>query len=82
MGHHTTSDDASRYRTKDEVAEWSKERPDRDGFRAYLKGKGLWDEDFEKRVNREAEPLIRQGRRGSRERRPRPRPEDYFAPYL
>jgi pyruvate dehydrogenase E1 component alpha subunit len=49
MGHHTTSDDASKYRDATEVAEWEKRDPIR-RFQAYLSGRGLWDPAFEKEV--------------------------------
>ena len=46
MGHHTTSDDATRYREAAEVEEWAARDP-LDRFRAYLRDKGLWDEAYE-----------------------------------
>jgi pyruvate dehydrogenase E1 component alpha subunit len=76
MSDHTTSDDASRYRTKEEVGEWSKKDP-LERYRTYLKGKGLWDEDFEARVNREAEDLVNRAVEEA-ESSPPPPPEDYF----
>lgn len=57
MGNHTTSDDASRYRTKDEVSEWARRDPI-ERYKLYLKSKGLWDESFENQVQKEAEDLI------------------------
>jgi len=47
MGDHTTSDDASRYRSKEEVQEWERRDPLL-RFRLYLAKKGLWDEAYEK----------------------------------
>ena len=76
MSDHTTSDDASRYRSRDEVGEWSKRDPIA-RFRAYLQGKGLWDEDFETRVNREAEALINAAVEEAESVPPMP-PEEYF----
>jgi len=76
MSDHTTSDDASRYRTKLEVEEWSKKDPI-ERFRAYLNGKGLWDEPFESRINQEAEDLINRAVEEA-ESTPPPPPEDYF----
>jgi len=43
MGDHTTSDDASRYRTKEEIEEWEKRDPIT-RFKRYLIKRGLWDE--------------------------------------
>ncbi len=49
MGDHTTSDDAKRYRSKEEVEEWERRDP-LDRFRLYLEHKGLWDEAYEKGI--------------------------------
>jgi pyruvate dehydrogenase E1 component alpha subunit len=46
-GDHTTSDDASRYRSDKEVREWEKRDPIL-RFRKYLEKKKLWDEEKEK----------------------------------
>ncbi len=77
LSDHTTSDDASRYRTKDEVGEWAKKDPI-ERFRSYLKGKGLWDEAFEIRINQEADDRINRAVEEA-ESAPPPQPEDYFA---
>ncbi|MBP1769002.1 MAG: pyruvate dehydrogenase (acetyl-transferring) component, alpha subunit, partial [Candidatus Aminicenantes bacterium] len=76
MGNHTTSDDASRYRQEAELKEWSRRDPI-ERFRLYLKGKGLWDEDFESRVQKEAEDLIGKAVEEAESIAP-PRPEDLF----
>lgn len=57
MGNHTTSDDASRYRTEEEVREWAKKDP-LERYKLYLKNKGLWDESFESQVQKEAEDVV------------------------
>ncbi len=57
MGDHTTSDDAARYRPKDEVAEWEKRDP-LVRFRIYLEKKGLWDEAREKSLQDEASGTV------------------------
>jgi len=76
MGHHTTSDDASKYRTEIEVAEWEKKDP-LVRFRLYLKAKALWDDGFEKAVQEkaveEAEKAV-----GIAESVPPPAPEEIF----
>jgi pyruvate dehydrogenase E1 component alpha subunit len=77
MGDHTTSDDASRYRLESEVKEWSRRDP-LERFRLYLKDKGLWDEPFEGRVQKEADDLINRAVEEA-ENTPPPRPEDVFA---
>jgi pyruvate dehydrogenase E1 component alpha subunit len=57
MGDHTTSDDAARYRTKDEVLAWERRDP-LARFRLYLGRKGLWDEAYEKEVQSAAADLV------------------------
>jgi pyruvate dehydrogenase E1 component alpha subunit len=53
MSDHTTSDDASKYRSEKELEAWRKKDPI-DRFRAYLAEKKIWNEDFEKEVRAEA----------------------------
>jgi len=77
MGHHTTSDDASRYREVDELKEWEAKDPLR-RFRLYLKGKGLWDDAFEKELEeRTAEDV--ENAVADAESRPIATPEEVFA---
>jgi pyruvate dehydrogenase E1 component alpha subunit len=52
MGPHTTSDDPKKYRDEKEVAYW-RERDPIKRFQAYLKNKGLWSEDYEKKIQDE-----------------------------
>lgn len=51
VGHHSTSDDSSTYRTREEVEEWSKEGMEPvSRFRKYLQSKGWWyDNDEEEK---------------------------------
>ena len=76
MGNHTTSDDASRYRKETEVNDWNRRDPI-ERFRLYLEDKGLWDESFEARVQKEAEDMISRAVEEA-ENTPPPRPEDLF----
>jgi len=76
MGNHTTSDDASRYRKEDEVNDWTRRDPI-ERFRIYLRDRGLWDESFEERIQKEAEDLINKAIEEA-ESTPPPRPEDLF----
>ncbi|HSB46458.1 MAG TPA: pyruvate dehydrogenase (acetyl-transferring) E1 component subunit alpha [Candidatus Bilamarchaeum sp.] len=57
MGPHTTADDPKKYRNEEEVAYW-RERDPIKRFQAYLKGKGIWSEDFEKSVTEEAQKMV------------------------
>jgi len=77
MGHHTTSDDATKYRSKAEVEEWERRDPLR-RFQAYLKGKGIWDERFEASVQEQAAADVEKAVEEA-ERRPQATPEEVFA---
>ncbi|GAB1601497.1 2-oxoisovalerate dehydrogenase subunit alpha, mitochondrial-like [Argonauta hians] len=48
IGHHSTSDDSSAYRSVDEVNYWDKEDHPIARLRAHIVGRGLWDDDKEK----------------------------------
>lgn len=57
LGLHTTADDPSKYRAKAEEEEWRKKDPIA-RFREYLKGKGLWDEAWQAKLEKEIEAEI------------------------
>lgn len=76
LGHHTTADDATRYRTKEEVAFWEERDPIK-RFQVYLKGKGLWDDEYEKRLLEEVTQLVDEATEKA-EKWPVPSPEDIF----
>ncbi|XP_051900267.1 2-oxoisovalerate dehydrogenase subunit alpha, mitochondrial isoform X2 [Pristis pectinata] len=48
IGHHSTSDDSSAYRSVDEVNYWDKQDHPISRLRHYMVNKGWWDEDQEK----------------------------------
>ena len=77
MGDHTTSDDAARYRTKDEVRQWEQRDP-LARFRLYLGRKGLWDEAYEKEVQAAASDLVEKAV-AEAEARPPASVDDIFA---
>ncbi len=77
MGDHTTSDDAARYRAKDEVAEWEKRDPIL-RLRSYLEAKGLWNEGREKEVQDQAAAAVEKAVEAA-EARPPATVEDIFA---
>ncbi|MDD1743255.1 MAG: pyruvate dehydrogenase (acetyl-transferring) E1 component subunit alpha [Methanomassiliicoccales archaeon] len=54
---HTTSDDATRYRTEKELKYWT-ERDPITRFRAYLVGKGMWDDAREKALQAELAKFV------------------------
>ncbi|KAK0420282.1 hypothetical protein QR680_014599 [Steinernema hermaphroditum] len=47
-GHHSTSDDSTAYRTKQEVESWMEQDNAINRFRKYLERKGWWSEEAEK----------------------------------
>lgn len=76
MGDHTTADDASRYRSDQEVKEWANRDPI-ERFRIYLKSRRIWDENFEKEIRKEAEVLVDESVKKAESILP-PEPEDLF----
>ena len=57
MGPHSSSDDPTRYRSKDEVDTWAKRDPI-ERMRKYLELKGLWSKDSEDKLRIELEDLL------------------------
>ena len=53
LSDHTTSDDAAKYRNREELAEWEKKDPI-DRFKAHLRTIGIWDEGFEQAIRQDA----------------------------
>jgi pyruvate dehydrogenase E1 component alpha subunit len=58
MADHTTSDDAQRYRTSQELEEWAKRDPI-ERLRKYMKKNNLWNSDYENKVQAEASEKVR-----------------------
>jgi pyruvate dehydrogenase E1 component alpha subunit len=57
IGPHTTTDDAGRYRSDDDLAEWHKRDPI-ERFRAYLRSVNGWDEGWERETEEAASTEI------------------------
>jgi pyruvate dehydrogenase E1 component alpha subunit len=57
LGDHTTADDASRYRSEEEVEQWREKDPI-PRLRKYLEAKGLWDDEREKNLEDEAREWV------------------------
>lgn len=53
LSDHTTADDAKRYRSQEEVDAWMKKDPI-DRLKKYMASKGIWSEEYEKKVRSEA----------------------------
>ncbi len=77
LGHHTTADDASRYRSPEEVEAWRKKDPVL-RLKLYLQAKKLWDEAQESSLLREAEAMV-QEEIAAYESTPPPNPLNMFA---
>jgi pyruvate dehydrogenase E1 component alpha subunit len=54
MGPHSTSDDPTKYRSKEETEDWRKKDPI-ERFRTYLEGRGYWTKDYEDSLRSEIE---------------------------
>lgn len=76
FGSHTTSDEWTKYRTKEEVAGWRKFDP-LSRYKLFLQKKKLWDSNFEKKIIAEAEEKIRIAVEKA-EKTPKPGPEEIF----
>ncbi|MBI5227242.1 pyruvate dehydrogenase (acetyl-transferring) E1 component subunit alpha [Candidatus Micrarchaeota archaeon] len=60
MGPHTTADDPKKYRSEEEVAYW-RERDPITRFQIYLKGKGIWTQEYEQKLQTECSALVEEG---------------------
>nr|XP_027202743.1 2-oxoisovalerate dehydrogenase subunit alpha, mitochondrial-like [Dermatophagoides pteronyssinus] len=58
IGHHSTSDDSSAYRSVDEVRSWDEKDHPITRFRKYLEQKQWWDDDLEKSWKNESKRLV------------------------
>jgi pyruvate dehydrogenase E1 component alpha subunit len=58
MADHTTSDDAQRYRTSQELEEWTKRDPI-ERLRKYMEKNNLWNKEYEQKVQTEASEKVR-----------------------
>ena len=76
FGNHTTSDDALKYRPKEEVEYWRAHDPLK-RMKIYLQGGNLWDEAFEKEIISKAEDEIRTAAANA-EATPIPSPSEMF----
>ena len=77
LGPHSSSDDPTRYRPKEEVAEWQRQDPV-ERMRKYLELKGLWSQDREDALRKELDDQITATIREV-ERAPPPALETLFA---
>ncbi len=76
MSDHTTADDASRYRTEEEVKEWEAKDPIH-RFKIYLQSKNIWNEELEAEIRKEGTEIVADAVKRSEEAAP-PTPEEIF----
>lgn len=57
LGDHTTADDASRYRSRDEVDRWKRKDPI-ERLRIYMEKGGLWNKAYDQTVRSEAKARV------------------------
>eukprot|EP00640_Fibrocapsa_japonica_P003325 CAMPEP_0113942550 /NCGR_PEP_ID=MMETSP1339-20121228/8248_1 /TAXON_ID=94617 /ORGANISM="Fibrocapsa japonica" /LENGTH=316 /DNA_ID=CAMNT_0000947069 /DNA_START=18 /DNA_END=968 /DNA_ORIENTATION=+ /assembly_acc=CAM_ASM_000762 len=53
VGHHSTSDDSTRYRSVNEIRRWQTEDDPVDRFKKYMERQGWWNEDMEQQCRDE-----------------------------
>lgn len=76
MSDHTTADDASRYRTKEEVEAWKPKDPIL-RVRRYMEKKGLWTEAYQGEIEARSKALVDEAERKAESVDP-PLPADMF----
>jgi 2-oxoisovalerate dehydrogenase E1 component alpha subunit len=59
LGHHSTSDDSTAYRSIDEMNTWEKDDNPIQRFKQYVMAKGWWDMEKDKALEEEAQKLVR-----------------------
>lgn len=77
IGHHSTSDDSSVYRSVDEVNYWDKEDHPITRLRSFMVSKGYWDEKSEKEWMKESKQRVLEAFNKA-EKTLRPNPEEMF----
>lgn len=59
-GHHSTSDDSTRYRSVDEIKHWQEKDDPMTRFRLHLESKGWWNAEMEQQLREEARAAVLQ----------------------
>ncbi|XP_077839170.1 2-oxoisovalerate dehydrogenase subunit alpha, mitochondrial isoform X6 [Macaca mulatta] len=78
IGHHSTSDDSSAYRSVDEVNYWDKQDHPISRLRHYLLSQGWWDEEQEKAWRKQSRKKVMEAFEQA-ERKPKPNPNLLFS---
>jgi pyruvate dehydrogenase E1 component alpha subunit len=76
LGDHTTADDASRYRSREEVEQWRRRDPI-ERLKKYMEIEGLWNKSYDEAVRSEAREKVEQAVH-EEENFPPPDPRDIF----
>ncbi|KAM6389934.1 LOW QUALITY PROTEIN: 2-oxoisovalerate dehydrogenase subunit alpha, mitochondrial, partial [Rhynochetos jubatus] len=77
IGHHSTSDDSSAYRSVDEVNYWDKQDHPISRLRHHMLGRGWWDEEQE-RWRKSSRKMVMEAFEEA-ERKPKPNPQLLFS---
>ncbi|XP_065511147.1 2-oxoisovalerate dehydrogenase subunit alpha, mitochondrial isoform X2 [Caloenas nicobarica] len=78
IGHHSTSDDSSAYRSVDEVNYWDKQDHPISRLRHYMANRGWWDEEEEKGWRKSTRRMVMEAFERA-EREPKPNPQLLFS---
>ncbi|NXA59693.1 ODBA dehydrogenase, partial [Mohoua ochrocephala] len=78
IGHHSTSDDSSAYRSVDEVNYWDKQDHPISRLRHYMANRGWWDEEEEKAWRKSSRKMVLEAFEQA-EREPKPPPRLLFS---
>ncbi|XP_053908853.1 2-oxoisovalerate dehydrogenase subunit alpha, mitochondrial isoform X2 [Cuculus canorus] len=78
IGHHSTSDDSSAYRSVDEVNYWDKQDHPISRLRHYMVNRGWWDEEQEKGWRKSSRKMVMEAFEEA-ERKPKPSPQLLFS---
>ncbi|NXK43499.1 ODBA dehydrogenase, partial [Piprites chloris] len=78
IGHHSTSDDSSAYRSVDEVNYWDKQDHPISRLRHYLDNRGWWDEQQEKSWRKSSRKMVLEAFEQA-EKEPKPPPHLLFS---
>jgi pyruvate dehydrogenase E1 component alpha subunit len=73
---HTTADDATRYRPKEEIEMWKAKDPIQ-RLRLFMEKRGLWTENYQKEVDEKAKSVIDEAIKAMESTKP-PHPRDMF----
>ncbi|CAH2982348.1 unnamed protein product [Chilo suppressalis] len=58
VGHHSTSDDSTAYRSLEEIQKWNNDENPIQKFKMYLERKGYWDAGSDEALQKEARDLV------------------------